>query len=111
MDTITRTIAGSAGVWIAVVCIVGLVSVGLGLYWLFSKQARLRLAELRKKLDDLEPTDPEYGAVRALYTSMLIDAERWDFLPSESGSSDHSESTHDSGGGHIGDGGAGGDHH
>jgi hypothetical protein len=69
------------------------------------------LAELRKKLDDLEPSDPEYGAVRALYTSMVIDAERWGFFHSDSGSSDHSGSVHHSGGDHIGDSGGGGGHH
>jgi len=35
---------------------------------------------LKKKLDELKPSDPEYGAVRALYTSMVIDAERWGFF-------------------------------
>jgi hypothetical protein len=32
---------------------------------------------VRKRLDRLNPTDSEYGAVRALYTSMVLDAERW----------------------------------
>ncbi len=81
MDTVTKIIAGPVAVWTTVVCIVGLLSIGLGVYWLFNKQARLRdLAELKKKLDELKPSDPEYGAVRALYTSMVIDAERWGFF-------------------------------
>jgi hypothetical protein len=81
MDTITKIIAGPAAVLTTVFCIAGLLSIGLGLYWLFNKQARLRdLAELRKKLDKLAPSDPEYGPVRALYTSMVIDAERWGFF-------------------------------
>jgi hypothetical protein len=104
--------ASSAAITTAVLGIVGMLTVGLGIYWLFNKQARLRdLAELRKKLDDLKPSDPEYGAVRALYTSMVIDAERWGFFPSDSGSSDHGGSAHHSGGDHVGDhSGGGGDH-
>ena len=51
MDTVTTIIAGPAAVWTIVVAIVCLLSIGLGVYWLFNKQARLRdLAELRKKL-------------------------------------------------------------
>jgi hypothetical protein len=70
------------------------------------------LAELSKKLDDLKPSDPEYGAVRALYTSMVIDAQRWGFFHSDSGSSDHSVSAHHNGGDHVGDhSGGAGDHH
>jgi hypothetical protein len=89
--------ASPAAITTTVFGIVAMITVGLGVYWLFNKQARLRdLAELRKKLDDLEPSDPEYGAVRALYTSMVIDAERWGFFHSDSGSSDwgffHSDS-------------------
>ena len=77
MDTFTKIIASPAIVWTAVVCIVGLLSIGLCLFWLFNKQARLKhLTELRKKLDELTPFDPEYSDVRALYTSMVIDAER-----------------------------------
>jgi hypothetical protein len=89
--------ASPAAITTTVFGIVAMITVSLSIYWLFNKQARLRdLAELRKKLDDLEPSDPEYGAVRALYTSMVIDAERWGFFHSDSGSSDwgffHSDS-------------------
>ena len=95
MDVLTRP----AAITTTVFGVVALFIVGLGIYWLFNKRARLRhLAELRKKLDDLRPTDPEYGAVRALYTSMVIDAERWGFLRSETGSSDDSGSAQHSGG-------------
>jgi hypothetical protein len=112
MDTITKIIAGPAAVWTTVVCIAGLLSIGLGIYWLFNKQARLRdLAELRKKLDELEPSDPEYGAVRALYTSMVIDADRWGFFHSGSGSDGHSGSADHSGGDHGGDVSSGGSDH
>jgi hypothetical protein len=104
--------ASPAAITTTVFGIVAMITVSLSIYWLFNKQARLRdLAELRKKLDDLEPSDPEYGAVRALYTSMVIDAERWGFFHSDSGSSDLSGSAHHSGGDHIGDTGGGGGHH
>jgi hypothetical protein len=111
MDTVTKIIAGPAAVWTIAVCIVGLLSIGIGVYWLFNKQARLRdLAELRKKLDELKPSDPEYGAVRALYTSMVIDADRWGFLHSGPGSADGG-SAHHSVSDHVGDGSSsGGDH-
>lgn len=111
MDTITKIIAGPAAVWTIVVGIACLLSIGPGVYWLFNKQARLRdLARLRKRLDELEPSDPEYGAVRALYTSMVIDADRWGFLHSGPGSADGG-STHHSAGDHVGDGSSsGGDH-
>jgi uncharacterized membrane protein YgcG len=106
-------IANSAALTTTVFGITGLLAVGLAIYWLFNKQARLRdLAELRKKLDELEPSDPEYGAVRALHTSMVIDAERWGFFHSDSGSDGHSGSTHHGGSDHSGgDSGGGGDHH
>jgi hypothetical protein len=100
--------------WTAVVGAAGLLSVGIGVYWLFNKQARLReLAELRNKLDDMRVSDPEYGAVRALYTSMVIDAERWGFFAFDSGSDGHSGSADHggdhTGGHHAGDGGSGSD--
>ena len=72
--------------------IVALLVVGVGFYWLVSKQARLKhLAELRGKLDELSPSDPEYGPVRALYTSMAIDAERWGYFHSSTGTQSHGE--------------------
>ncbi|TYL92102.1 hypothetical protein FXB40_26305 [Bradyrhizobium rifense] len=108
----TKVLAGPAAVWTIVICIAGLLSVGLGIYWLFNKQAKLRdLAELRKQLDDLRPSDPEYGAVRALYTSMMIDAERWGFFHSASGSDGDGGSSGHGGGDHVGDGGSAGGHH
>jgi hypothetical protein len=112
MDTVTKIIAGPAAVLTIVFCIGGLLSIGLGMFWLFNKQARLKdLAELRRKLDELKPSDPEYGAVRALYTSMMIDAERWGFLHSGSGSPDGGSADH-GGSHHAADGSSGGgDHH
>src|SRR5882724_3269948 len=87
--------------------VAGLIAVGFGIYWLFNKQAKLRgLALLRMRLDELEPSDPEYNGVRALYTSMMIDAERWGFFHSDSGSAGHSSGDHASG--HSGDGAEGG---
>lgn len=67
---------------------VGLLSVGLGSFWLFSKSARLeQQAELNKKLDEMAPSDPEYSGARALYTSMVIDGERWGFYSDTSSGS------------------------
>jgi hypothetical protein len=101
MDTITKIIAGPAAAWTIAVCIVGLLSIGLGAYWLFNKQARSRhLAQLRKKLDELKPSDPEYGAVRALYTSMVIDAERGGPSNSGPGSADGGSDGSSGGGDH-----------
>jgi uncharacterized membrane protein YgcG len=102
-------IANAASITTVVFGVVALLAVGLGVYWLFNKQARLRcIAEMRKKLDKLEPTDPEYGPVRALYTSMVIDAHRWGFFHSDAGSDGSSGSADHSGGDQSG---GGGDHH
>ena len=112
MDAIAKILVGPVAVWTTAVCIAGLLSVGLGIYWLVNKRARLRdLAELRKRLDELNPSDPEYGAVRALYTSMMIDAERWAFFQSGSGSDGDGGSADHSGGDQLGDGGSGGGYH
>jgi hypothetical protein len=112
MDIVTRIIAGAATSWTAAVCAAALFSIGLGLFWLFNKKARLKhLADLRKKLDVLGPTDPEYNGVRALYTSMVIDAERWGFFHADSGSGNDAGSVDHSGGGHVSDGGSDGGHH
>jgi hypothetical protein len=101
MDTITRIITGPAAVWTIAVCIVGLLSIGIAVYWLFNRQARSRdLARLRKKLDELKPSDPEYGAVRALYTSMVIDAERGGVSHSGPGSADGGSDGGSGGGDH-----------
>lgn len=116
MDTISKIIAGPAAAWTVVCGVAALISIGIGIYWLFNKQARLRaIAELRKKLDHMAPSDPEYGAVRALYTSMVIDADRWGFFHGDSGSGgDGGGVGHGighSGGDHGGDGGSGGGDH
>lgn len=72
--------------------VAALVIVGFALYWLVGKSARERqLAYLRKRLDDLEPADPEYNQVRALYTSMAIDAHRWNFYHSSNGGDRNSD--------------------
>jgi len=111
MDAVTKIIAAPAALWATVVGLVALLPLGFGIYWLFNKQARLLdLAELRKRLDELRASDPEYGAARALYTSMMVDAERWGFIKSSSGSGGDGESAVHSGGDHVGDGSSGGDH-
>jgi uncharacterized membrane protein YgcG len=103
-------IANSAAIAVTVIGVVALLALGLGVYWLFNKQARLRhIAELRKKLDEMQPTDPEYGAVRALHTSMVIDAQRWGFFHSDAASGDHDGVAHGGDGGHHS--GGGGDSH
>jgi hypothetical protein len=101
MDTVTRIIAGPAAVWTIAVCIAGLLAIGIAVYWLFNRLARLRdLARLRKKLDELKPSDPEYAAVRALYTSMVIDAGRGGFSHSGPGSADGGSEGGSGGGDH-----------
>jgi uncharacterized membrane protein YgcG len=92
--------------------IAALVVVGIGIYWLFNKKAKQKqLAELRAKLEQMKPSDSEYNAVRALYTSMMIDAHRWEsFHGSDTaitGSGHHSGSGSHSSGGHSGGGGDG----
>jgi uncharacterized membrane protein YgcG len=105
-------LAGPAAIAITVFGIVALVTLGTGIYWLFNKQARLRdIAEMRAKLDELAPSDPEYGAARALYTSMVVDAERWGFFAAESGSGGHGGSADHGGSDHGGDSGGGGHSH
>ncbi|RXT35458.1 hypothetical protein [Bradyrhizobium betae] len=104
-------LATPAAITITMFGIVALVTLGLGIYWLFNKRARLRdIAEMRAKLDELEPADPEYGMVRALYTSMVLDAERWGFFAgSESGG--HDGSADHGGSDHVGDFGGSGHSH
>ena len=88
--------------------IAALVVVGVGIYWQFNKKAKQKqLAALRTKLEQMQSSDPEYGAVRALYTSMMIDAHRWEFFhgsDAASGSSHHSDSGLHSSGDGGGDG-------
>jgi uncharacterized membrane protein YgcG len=90
-----NSIANAATVTTTAIGVVALLALGLGVYWLFNKQARLRdIAELRKKLDEMQPTDPEYSAVRALHTSMVIDAQRWGFFHSDAASGGHDGGAH-----------------
>jgi hypothetical protein len=111
MDAITKMLAGPAAVLTAFLCIAGLLSIGLGVYWLFNKKARLRdIEELRKKLDELRPSDPEYNVVRALYTSMVIDAHGSGFFHSGSESGGDNGSVGHGGGDHVGGDGSGGHH-
>jgi hypothetical protein len=92
--------------------IVALVTLGMAAYWLFSRRARLRdIAELRRKLDELKPSDPGHGAVRALYTSMVVDAERLGFFPVDVPSAGHGGRAHHGSADHVGDSGRGGHSH
>ncbi|TQF26530.1 hypothetical protein UNPF46_33425 [Bradyrhizobium sp. UNPF46] len=106
------TLASPATITVTVFGVAALVTLGVGIYWLFNKRARLRdIAEMRAKLDELEPSDPEYGAVRALYTSMVLDAERWGYFAGEAGSGGHASSADHGGSDHVGDAGGGGHAH
>jgi len=82
------------------------------LYWLINKREREKqLSDLRAKLFELQPTDPEYNQARALYISMMIDAHQRDiFYGSSSGidgilhqteTNSHGGSDHSDGGAHI----------
>jgi|EndMetStandDraft_5_1072996.scaffolds.fasta_scaffold174671_2 uncharacterized membrane protein YgcG len=105
-------LASPAKITVMVFGVVALMTLGMGIYWLFNKRARLRdIAELRARLHELAPSDPEYGAARALYTSMVLDAERWGFFAGESGSGGHGAGTDHGGGDHAGDSGGGGHSH
>jgi uncharacterized membrane protein YgcG len=90
--------------------IAALVVVCVGVYWLFNKKAKQKqLAELRAKLEQMQSSDPEYGQVRALYTSMMIDAHRWEFFHGSdaAGGGHHSDGGSQSSGDHSGGGGDG----
>jgi len=53
--------------------IAALVCLALALCWALNRKWReQRLAELRAKLAEMQPSDPGYGQVRALYTDMVI---------------------------------------
>ena len=91
--------------------IAGLVALSYCIYWLFSKEAKKRqIAELRKRMDEMSPTDPEYNQVRMLYISMMIEStsgvffNSFDSSPSSDCSShgDISHSGHDHSGSHYG---------
>lgn len=43
----------------------------------------------------MSPTDPQYNHVRALYTSMMIEAHRWDFFHSHDASTDTDATSYD----------------
>ena len=88
----------------SIAALIGMYVIGLMIYWFFNKKAHARdLAEIRKKLEELKPTDPEYNQARALYASMEIAAEHRELLHSaayDGGGHDLAHSSHDDGGGH-----------
>lgn len=91
---------GAAIVFANLYGVVGLVCVGIGIYWVFNKKAKKRqLAVLRKRLDELQPSDPEYNQVRALYASMMLAAASHSVY-SEGGGADNMH--HSDNGGHGG---------
>ena len=92
--------------------VAALVVLCVGIYWQFNKKAKQKqLAELRAKLEEMQSSDPEYGQIRALYTSMMIDAHRWEFFQGSDASSSvtahHSDGGSHSSGDHSGGGGDG----
>lgn len=87
----------------AAVCALGFFVIGVGLV-LKRKWAKRELELLRKRYQEMDVTDPQYNAARALYISAAIDYDRHS-------AADHLAST-DSGGGDTGGGaseGGGGD--
>lgn len=88
----------------AAVCALGLFVIGVGLV-LKRKWAKRELELLRKKYQEMDVTDPQYNAARALYVSAAIDYDRHSAADHLAGSTD--SGVGDSGGG--GDGGGGGD--
>ncbi len=93
---------GISIIWTSLYGLSGLLLLGLGVYWFFNKKAKERqLAKLRKLLDELQPTDPQYNQVRALYTAMMIEGQRGDFFGHTSGDetgTHHPDASHYSGG-------------
>ena len=105
-------LASPATMTVTLFGIVALVTLGMAAYWLFNRRARLRdIAELRRTLDELTPSDPQYGAARALYSSMVVDAERLGFFPAEVPSGGHGGSAHHGSSDHFGDSSGGGHSH
>jgi uncharacterized membrane protein YgcG len=84
----------------AAVCALGLFVIGAGLV-LKRKWAKRELELLRKKYQEMDVTDPQYNAARALYISAAIDYDRHS-------AADHLTGSTDSGGGDSGGGGDGG---
>jgi hypothetical protein len=101
-----------AHAWIGLLGVAAMLALAVGLYLILSTKARKRrLIALRTKLDEMRPSDPEYGQVRALYTDMAIQARRRDVFD-ESNSGDgraHHDGGSHSTGDHAAAGGAHGD--
>jgi len=94
-------ISGFAAVMTFLPIIGGFSAIGLSIYWLFNKKSKRRhLAELRKKYEEMSPTDPEYNDVRSLYFSSMLDGERSDCTPVH----DHGGGGFDAGHHHTGTG-------
>ena len=84
----------------------GTIAIGFGIYWLFNKQARQKqIAELRRRHEEMAPTDPEYNQVKLLLSAMIADSQMHSVFNHDSSNSSNSSS--DSGG--SDGGGSGGD--
>ena len=65
------TFQAHALAWLS--AIAGVVCLGVALCWALSRKWRLRrLAELRARYAEMQPGDPEYNQVRALYIDMTV---------------------------------------
>lgn len=66
--------------FIGLIGLTGSICIFFALYWLFDKKSKERhLAILREQYLKMQPTDPEYNQVRALYTAMMIDAKGYTY--------------------------------
>jgi hypothetical protein len=97
-------------IFISLYGIFALILIFFSIFWLINKSLREKqLSDLRAKLLELQPTDPEYNQARALYISMMIDAHQRDIFYGSSFGIDgslHQTDTNSHGGSDHSDGGA-----
>ena len=114
-----RIVDNPAVIVAALFALGGLSVIALRLYGFFNYKAwKRQVVELRKRMDEMKPTDPEYNDAKALYMSLMNDAKMLDYHfahDSAEGShtSDHSGSTvdhHHHSDGHHSDGHSDGHH-
>ena len=88
MDQVSNILA------LASTSLYGLVALGLfavSVYWMFNKKAMQRqMAELRARLDEMQPEHSGNLKAQALATSLVIDAQTRQFLSHDGGgNADH----------------------
>jgi len=64
--------------FIFIIIVLPILAIGFYVCWLKAKQRHLEA--LRKKLDMLQPVDPEYDQTKAEYLSAMDDIERWEWF-------------------------------